>query len=171
MTFNARLNRLYDLGFEYESKYGNCAQCTIAALMDVFNLNYDDLFKVATAFSGGTAGMGKGNCGAYSGGVLALGLKYGRERKDFSDKEKTKKASQLARKLNAKFMEEYGGCSCHDVQMKIFGRTFDLQNPEDRKEFENAGAHIDKCTKVVAKSAQWTGEIILNAESKDTSTS
>jgi C_GCAxxG_C_C family probable redox protein len=112
--------------------------------------------------------MGRGNCGAYSGGVLALGLKYGRERKDFGEKEKTKKASQLARKLHEKFMDEYGGCSCHDVQMNIFGRTFNLQNPEDRREFEKAGAHVDKCPKVVAKAAQWTGEIILNEESKNT---
>jgi len=160
------LNRLYEKGFEYEKRYGNCAQCTLASLLDFFGIEEQALFKAATALSGGTAGMGNGNCGAYSGGVLALGLLCGRERKDFADRGKTGQASQLARKLQAKFMAEYGGVTCHDVQRKVFGRTFNLQDPEDYRAFEDAGAHVDKCPSVVAKAALWTGEIILGNEGK-----
>jgi C_GCAxxG_C_C family probable redox protein len=157
---SGELKRVYDLGYEYERKYGNCAQCVLAALLDFFGTEDEAVFKAATALSGGTAGMGDGNCGAYSGGVLALGLKYGRERKDFSDRGKAKHASELARKLHTKFISEYGGVKCCDVQRKVFGRTFNLQDRRDYQEFEKAGAHVDKCPNVVGKAALWTAEII-----------
>lgn len=161
------LKKLYDLAYKYMQKYGNCAQCTLATLFDFFGIGEEKLFKAATPLSGGTASMGNGNCGAYSGGVLALGLLYGRERKDFSDPQKTELAKELARKLHARFMEEYGGVTCHDVQSRVFGRTFNLLDPEDHQAFEEAGAHVDKCPSVAGNAARWTGEIIL-AEKKTT---
>jgi len=159
-------------------KYWNCAQCTIAALSDFFGTGSERLVKAATALSGGTAGMGNGNCGAYSGGVLALGDLYGRERKDLSDREKTRVAKDLsdrektrvardlAGKLHARFMEQYGGVTCHDVQRKVFGRPFNLRDPKDYEAFEKAGAHLDKCPSVVGNTVRWTGEIILAEKGK-----
>lgn len=160
------LKTLYDRGSEYEQKYGNCAQCTLAALFDFFGIEDEKLFKAATALSGGTASMGNGNCGAYSGGVLALGHLYGRERKDFSNREKTERVKELASKLHGKFVEEYGGVICHDVQRKVFGRTFNLRDPDDHQAFEEAGAHLDKCPSVVGNVVRWTGEIILAEKGK-----
>ena len=157
---NDDVKKLYDLGFEYEQQFGNCAQCTLAALLDFFNVKEDKLFKAATGLSGGTAGMGNGNCGAYSGGVLFLSLLYGRERHEFSEREKTKPAGELARKLHGKFMAEYGGVRCHDVQGKVFGRKFNFQDPDEYEAFEVAGGHEDKCPSVVGKAACWTAEII-----------
>jgi C_GCAxxG_C_C family probable redox protein len=152
--------KLYDLGFTYEHNYGNCAQCTLAALLDYFDVTEDQLFKAATGLSGGTAGMGNGNCGAYSGGVLFLSLLYGRARQEFAEREKTKRVGELARMLHGKFMAEYGGVRCHDVQRKVFGRTFNFQDPSEYKAFEAAGGHEDKCPSVVGKAACWTAEII-----------
>mgnify|MGYP001048095818 CR=1 FL=1 len=40
-----KCDRAYRLAFEYESKYGCCPQCVIAAVEDVFNLKMDDVFK------------------------------------------------------------------------------------------------------------------------------
>jgi C_GCAxxG_C_C family probable redox protein len=156
-----KLKKLYALGFEYERKNGNCAQCTLAALLDFLGTKSENLFKAATALCGGTADMGDGNCGGYSGGALVLGLLYGRERKDFSDRDKTDRANKLARKLRARFIEEYGGVTCQDVQRKVFGRAFDSQDPEDNKVWEEAGGPTDKCPSVVGKAACWTYEIIL----------
>ena len=81
------LSTLYTLGYEFEQQYGNCAQCTLAAILDFFHVQEDTLFKAATPLSGGTAGMGNGNCGAYSGGALAIGLFFGRARNDFANRD------------------------------------------------------------------------------------
>jgi C_GCAxxG_C_C family probable redox protein len=160
------LTKLYDLGFQYERQYGNCAQCTLAALLDFFNIKEDNLFKAATGLSGGTAGMGNGNCGAYSGSVLFLGLLYGREKQKFAERDKTQLVGDLARQLHGKFMAEYGGVRCHDVQGTVFGRTFNFQNPEEYKAFEAAGGHEDKCPHVVGLAARWTAEIVAAEKEK-----
>ena len=156
------LSRLYTRGYEFEQHHGNCAQCTLAAILEFFNIQEDALFKAATPLSGGTAGMGNGNCGAYSGGALAIGLFFGRPRKDFGNRDAAKLSSTLTRELRTKFMEEYGGVTCHAVQQAVFGRTFNLTDPIDRQAFEAAGAHTDKCPHVVGLAAQWAGKIIID---------
>jgi hypothetical protein len=40
------------------------------------------------------------------------------------------------------------------------GRSFNLWDEEEKRSFENAGGHKDKCPVVVAKACAWTAEII-----------
>ena len=154
------LSLLYTHGYEFEQQYGNCAQCTLAAILEFFHIQEDALFKAATPLSGGTAGMGNGNCGAYSSGAVAIGLFFGRPRNDFGNREAAKLSSTLTREFRTKFMEAYGGVTCHAVQQVVFGRTFNLSDPIDWQAFEAAGAHTDKCPHVVGQAAQWAGKII-----------
>ncbi len=58
-------------------------------------------------------------------------------------------------------MEKYGSVICKDIHREIFGRTYDLLDPEDKQQFDDDGAHRDKCTSVVADAAAWTVEILL----------
>jgi hypothetical protein len=66
-----------------------------------------------------------------------------------------------AKDLYGKFVEEYGSPQCREVHKKLFGRTFNLSDPREFKEFEKAGGHVDKCPSVSGNVAQWTAEIIL----------
>jgi len=91
---------------------------------------------------------------------MATSYLYGRDRKEFEENTSNKKATELAKKVFDRFVEEYGGCLCKEIQTKIFGRSYDFWNEEEDKAFEEAGAHIDKCTSVVAKAAAWTAEIL-----------
>jgi hypothetical protein len=43
------------------------------------------------------------------------------------------------------------------------GRPFYLRDTEERKKFDEAGGHTDKCTSVVGRAAAWSAEIILDA--------
>ena len=45
----------------------------------------------------------------------------------------------------------------------MFGRSFDLRDPDDFERFEAAGAHRDRCPDVVGKAARMAVEIILDA--------
>ncbi len=47
------LERVYQLAYNYESKYGNCPQCVIAAVSEVFSLNLEELLKSAHGLAGG----------------------------------------------------------------------------------------------------------------------
>jgi len=155
------LRKAYDLGFEYERTNRGCAQCVLGAIQDLFGLP-DSVFKAASALSGGMCTMGEGPCGALSGAMLAIGYYYGRDRENFPLNEKARHAGQIGRDLWRTFEDEYGSIFCKGVQTKILGRSFNLLDPNDRKAFDDAGGHTDKCTSVVGNTARWLAEIMLD---------
>lgn len=152
--------RAYQLGFDYEKGKHYCSQCVLAALQEVFPIRNDEVFQAAYGLHGGVGNSTNGSCGALSGAVMAISYLYGRERKEFEENISNKKATDLAKIVYDRFLEEYGGCLCKEVQTKIFGRSFDFWNEEEVKAFEEAGGHIDKCPSVVGKAAAWAAEIL-----------
>jgi len=156
------LKKAYDLAFGYERDIGNCPQCMLATMKDLFDIGGPDSFMSATGFAGGGGLTTEGTCGALVGGIMTLGLVFGRDQEGFLAGKKGLRAYKTARKLHEKFVEEYGGPLCKDVQKKILGRSFNMWDREDYKEFEKAGGHTDKCTGVVGKTAQWTVEVMLD---------
>jgi 2-deoxy-D-gluconate 3-dehydrogenase len=158
-------DKSYALAYAFEQKYGACSQCVLAALQDTLGGIDDEVFKAAHALAGGAAKTGQGTCGALAGGMMAISTRYGRERADFEAVGSTQ-ASALAKALYDRFVEEFGSPICAGVQAAIFGRSFNLWDPEERQAFEEAGGHEDKCPDVVGKAAMWTAEILLDAASE-----
>ncbi|MEM0049066.1 MAG: C-GCAxxG-C-C family protein [Candidatus Bathyarchaeia archaeon] len=153
--------RAYNLAFKYEAEYGSCPQAVLRAIYEVFNLKgIENIIKSAHALAGGLGLSGNGTCGALTGGVLALGIFYGRSLEDMG-KGRFLKSYAKAKELHDKFVKEFGSCICKDVQTKIFGRSFNLWDPEDHKKFEEMGGHRDKCTDVAGKVARWVVEMLL----------
>ena len=156
------LEEIYNLAFKYEAEIGSCPQCVLAAVMETLNIGDPNTIKAADALAGGSALSTEGTCGALVGGLLAISSIVGRNYDDFKVGNKKRRVFRYAKKLYDKFIEDYDSPICKDVQKKIFGRTFNLLDPRDYAEFEEAGAHIDKCPVVSGKVARWTAEIILN---------
>jgi len=152
--------KAHDLAFEYERKYGSCPQCVLLAISKTFGLKMDDVVKAGHALAGGAALSGSGTCGALTGGMMSLSFIYGRGVEDV-DKGRFLVSYRVAKDLYDMFVEEFGGCTCQEVQKKIFGRSFDMWDAEDYKEFEKAGGHIDKCPEVAGRVARWVAEIHL----------
>lgn len=157
--------KAYKIAYEYDQKYGSCPQCVLAAIQETLSGVSDDVFKAGHALSGGGGLAGDGTCGALAGGMLAISCKYGRERKEFAIKKS--KSFKLSRKLHDKFVEEYCGVTCRDVQKKIFGRSFNMWDANEYKEFENQGGHRDKCTSVSGNVAKWVIEILLEEKNQE----
>lgn len=150
------LNEIEKKAGDYEVLWDNCAQGTLAALQEVFNLGDESSLKAATAMPG-IASRGE-TCGAVVGSIMALGLAFGR--KDPADEKAVPRTMGAARKLCRRFEEEFGSCNCRDVQHKIFGRTFNFADPADWEAFEKADAG-QKCRNVAGKAARIAGELIL----------
>jgi len=158
------LARAYELGFEYEARYRGCSQCVVAALQDTLGARDDAVFRAATGLAGGGALTGAGGCGAFVGAVLVLGQLQGRERQSFADPDGIRfRTFELAARLQDRFIAEFGSTICREVQSGVFGRSFDLRNPDDFALFEAAGAHEDKCPDVVGRAARLALEIIIEA--------
>lgn len=160
LTKRELIEKANELGFLYEQKYHGCSQCILAVVQDLFGLD-DSVFKAGSALSAGMCLTGTGPCGCLTGGLIAIGYLTGRERTNFDNIKLTRNSAKIGRVYIRKFQEEYGSYICHDIQKKIFGRSFNLLDPEDFSAFEEAGGHKDKCPAVVGKAAGWLAEIIF----------
>lgn len=150
------------LGYEYERVHRGCAQCTVAAVQDPLYIGNDEVFKAATGLAAGGGGTCAGTCGALSGGIMVMSTCFGRTRDSFdSDVAGERCAPRLSRELFRLFRDRYNATTCSGIHNKIFGRTFDLWDDGDSRAFDDAGAHEDKCTSVVANASRWTTQLIL----------
>ena len=156
------LKKAYNLAFKYESEYGSCPQCVLAALYETLSVGDPKTIQAADAMAGGTSLSTEGTCGALIGGLLAIGSVVGRTYEDFSAGKRRRRVFQYSKKLYDKFVKEYGSPICKDIHVKLFGRKFNLLDPTDYSEFEKAGAHIDKCTVVSGNTAKWAAEILID---------
>ena len=161
-TYQELTEKAQELGFAYEKEYKGCAQCTIAAVQDTLNVRNDFVFKSASGLSAGGGLLTIGHCGGYAGGILIMSSFFGRSRENFdNDKENKYCSFNMAVALQELYKEKYGSIICREIHENIFGRSFDMWDEDDRKAFEEAGAHRDKCTSVVADASCWTTGLIL----------
>ena len=142
-------------------KYRGCSQWALYALQQHLNLWNVDVFRAASGFGGGVGGSGE-LCGALSGGLMAIGLVYGRDTLEPIDTSKAFADSmERCAQLCDRFKEEFGGLNCRDVQKLLFGRSWDMRNPEEKEDFLNR-EDVNKCSNIVIKKvAGLAAEIIF----------
>jgi len=154
-------DKVYQKAYKNEAEYGGCAQSVLGAIKHLFPEKIsDNAFKAATGLAGGVGNSGN-NCGALTGGVMALGLFRGREYDNFADPDGIQwETYSMAYDLVKKFEMEYGKVNCCGIQRKVIGRSFDFWRKEDLKDFMKVGGHEDKCPSVCGNSARWVIEIL-----------
>lgn len=138
------IQKAQQLGAEYHTKYGGCAQTSLAAVQDsVPFVPKDELvFLAATPLSGGATRSRNASCGAFTGCGLAIGSVCGRTRANFGGKAPV--AGQLILQLSDRFVQTWGGVLCNDIRPKVDG----------------------KCAAVVGQAAAWTAELLLKQFAK-----
>lgn len=150
------------LASKYESENRGCAQAVLAALQDVFHMRDDDVFRAASGLSGGVGLSTRGTCGALSGGAMAIGMLFGRERKDFRDPGGMRRITyRLCNALCMRFEAEYGSVICSKIQERHLGRSFDLWNPDEYGKFDEVAYRQGRCPDLVGNGAAWAAEIII----------
>lgn len=138
-------------------KSHNCAQSTYFVLSEQFGLGGDDILKALTPLPG-MAERGE-TCGALTGALMAMGMIYGRE--NLEDWEKYRSSLVPTNKFCSQFQEELGSTLCCQIQERAFGKSFNLMDPEQLREFQHAGA-TSRCSKVVQKACRIAADIILD---------
>lgn len=152
--------KIGEAAYVYERTYHGCSQCVLAALQDRLDLGNRDSFKAATALAGGIARTGT-TCGALVGGIMGISLAFGRDAlKDSTISEGYARAMDLSAELCRRFEKEFGSTQCRDIQKSLFGRSFDLRDPQEREAFRKAGAY-EKCPQVAWKAAELAAVLIL----------
>lgn len=152
-----KIRKAQELGERYESEYGACSQCVIAAAGEVLGNVPDDVFKAALPLAGGCCRSTEGTCGALAGGVMLISSVHGRPYDQFHSKD-FPYVWELADKLYLRFKEEYGSIVCSDVQKGFCGRSYDLRDLDQRVGFRSD--EKNNCPKLVGVVAGWVVELL-----------
>ena len=161
------IEKIEETAWYNKKTYGGCCRCVLTAIQEGLKLGGELLFKAADPMTGGVARNGEA-CGSMTGGVLAIGLAYGRDSwesflapwEGTSGYRAMPEAQARAMKFADAFKKHYGSLRCRDVQKAILGRSWDLTNPEESEEFIQPEYH-DKCGDVAKVAAHLATEIIL----------
>jgi len=122
----------------------NCAQSIVLAMQKFWKVEKPLEPKVASAFGGGI-GRGGSICGALTGGVIAIGLKYGTNNPLAEEREK---AYLLALKFFNQFRKDCGSVLCRE----LIGHN--LANPKELEKARKAGVFREKCDKFIEKAVE-----------------
>jgi C_GCAxxG_C_C family probable redox protein len=118
----------------------NCAQSVFGAFSEVLGLDPSDALKIATGFGGGMGLNGK-TCGAVSGALMVIGLKYGKsEPNDQTSKDHT---YTLVNDFISEFSKKYGTVECKELL------GIDISNPEEFDYAKKSNYFEDKCPNFV----------------------
>jgi C_GCAxxG_C_C family probable redox protein len=131
---------------EYFRQGFSCSQSVLAACADHFGLDEKKALGVAGAFGGGLARSGE-TCGAVTGALMVVGLKYGKlTAEDQTAKDETYRIGQ---QLMADFAAEHGSTTCRILL------GYDLSDPVQRQAAHDAGATRKVCPALVRAAVEW----------------
>ena len=132
----------------YRSGDYYCSEAVVKSIKDAFQLSVPD--AVIAAASGFPVGMGGAGCtcGALAGGVMSMGLVFGRTAPRDS---KVDKAMKLSRELHDSFKKRHKSTCCRKLtRLMIMGSS----------------GQVNQCIAFTGEVAQETARIILREQNK-----
>ena len=155
------ISQIEEMSRYNEITYWGCPQAVLGSLLYHFDIGDGSAFKAATCFTGGVTHK-REICGALSGGVMAIGLAYGRgeytEGKTAHEQPEYMEANLRVSKLCERFEEMFGSLRCQDVF--IFARGDEYKEYPKYNTLEAFLDH-DNCGRVTGPAARLAAEVML----------
>jgi len=140
--------RMIQLAAESFWKGFHCSEAVLIAMAEYIGVTSELIPKIATGFGGGIASSGS-VCGALVGGVMAIGIKYGRS--EVTQIKADQKTKNLARRFIRQFEKVAGSTLCYDITQ------CDFNTLEGKRKFVESGRR-KQCQTLAAK----TVSILIN---------
>jgi hypothetical protein len=107
-------------------------------------------------------------CGTVSGGIMFLGVLYGRDnvtepRLSYAENKKFVEKMSIATEYGDKYMELKGSTWCKDIHAGVMGKEYEFREFDKLMEFYNAGAD-KKCQEVVETAIRLVCDLILDVD-------
>lgn len=123
----------------------NCSQAVFTAYRQSEILDESTAMKLATVFGGGVAGSGNGLCGAVSGALLAISMRYGMGDPHAVDAKSATYA--LALQFMEAFRSRVGSCDCESILGMNIG------TPENLQKARTMNLFATRCEQAVSTAA------------------
>ena len=131
-------------GSYFEQKY-SCSQAVFGAFAESLGMDISTAMKVSDCFRGGMCMTDV--CGAFTGGLMVIGLKYGRSEAD--DTTARDLSGQMAGKFTEAFKEHTDGkLTCKDML------GCDMRTAEGKAKMQEQSLRNNVCMKAVCKAAE-----------------
>lgn len=130
----------------------NCAQSVFTTFGPELGLSEDECLRIATVFG---AGMGKQQhvCGAISGALMVLGLKFG---KALNDQEiKKEDTNEKAAQLLETFKLKHGSISCKDLL-----KGLNMNDDQELQKIQELGLFENNCENYIQDIVDITENLI-----------
>ncbi|TNJ38426.1 hypothetical protein FGF66_09215 [Chlorobaculum thiosulfatiphilum] len=112
----------------------NCSQAVFAAFRQAEVLDEASALRLATVFGGGVAGSGGEMCGAVTGALMALSMRY--DMGGIGELANKKRTYELGRQFMEEFEKRMGSCRCESMLGLCIGEQENLQKARELKLFE-----------------------------------
>jgi len=128
----------------------NCAQAVLGAYGPAEGLDLDDCLRLAAPFGGGMGRLGE-TCGAVSGALMVLGLRYGKEAG--TNPEAKAAMYERVREFVVRFKMRNQSVVCRDLL------GCDISTPEGWREAQTRQTQVTVCPKFIRDAAEIIDEL------------
>jgi len=135
----------------------SCSQAVFAAYSEELGLGSEWALRIAAPFRAGMGRMGK-TCGAVTGALMVLGLKYGEGGP--GDNARKDLVCGLVQEFHRAFSSKNGSCICNELL------GCDISDPGQMKQAAEKGIFFTLCPELVRSAAEIVGRMIENDPEK-----
>jgi len=128
-----------------------CSSAVFSAFSDELGLDGKTAKKIACGFGAGISKSGN-ICGAVSGAIMVIGLRYGKTR--VGDDAATDQTRLLVSEFLEEFTQRHGSVNCTELLGYNLGNASEYQNAREKKLF------VTKCPELVRDAAAILEEIL-----------
>ncbi len=143
--------------YDYDFNCHGCSQAVVRCFLDIFEESNTALFRAASPFAAGMSMTGN-NCGALIGGLMILGVVFGRTSMG-DGMEGILSGIRPARRLVKHFQHRFGTVNCRDLT-----RT-DLADPVKADAYF-AGGGLEQCAAITGEVAAFVGGLLYDERKK-----
>jgi C_GCAxxG_C_C family probable redox protein len=136
IDFQVLKEEAYRRARDYLVQGYNCSQSVVLTMQELLGLHDELALKAATGFGGGVGNMGN-MCGAFAGGIMILGMEYGRSRLD--QKEEKERTYLYCAEWLRRFTDHFHSTNCIDIL------GVDLKDPTLRTQYWTDSSNRERC--------------------------
>jgi C_GCAxxG_C_C family probable redox protein len=144
------MNRIENAVSRFKQGF-SCSQAILSTFGEQFGLDRETALKLAAGFGGGMGRMA-GTCGAVTGAIMVLGLKYGAVLPD--DRQAKELTYEKVREFAVRFKERNGSVECRDLL------GYDISTPEGLQTIKDKELISTLCPKFVQDVAEILEEML-----------